>query len=83
MRPRSAPSSRSRVPPPATAGDATPADFTGQCEAVLEVGPAIVSSIMGVFPPDLVRRMQGRGVSWWATATTVAEARAAGTPAPT
>jgi nitronate monooxygenase len=63
--------------PPAEAGDATPPDFAGQCEAVLGAGPAIVSSIMGVFAPDFVARLRQRGVSWWATATTLAEARAA------
>jgi nitronate monooxygenase len=63
--------------PPAEAGDATPPDFAAQCEAVLGAGPAIVSSIMGVFPPDLVRRLKDRGARWWATATTLAEARAA------
>jgi nitronate monooxygenase len=63
--------------PEAEAGDATPPDFAAQCEAALDSGPAIVSSIMGVFPPDLVRRMKDRGVAWWATATTLAEARVA------
>jgi nitronate monooxygenase len=63
--------------PEADAGDATPPEFEAQCGAVLDAGPAIVSSIMGVYPPDMVRRMKDRGVSWWATATTVAEARAA------
>jgi nitronate monooxygenase len=63
--------------PPAAAGDATPPDFAGQCQAVLDAGPAIVSSIMGVFPANFVERLHDRGVSWWATATTLAEARAA------
>jgi nitronate monooxygenase len=63
--------------PAAAAGDATPPDFAAQCEAVLEAGPAIVSSIMGVYPPEFVARMKARGVSWWANATTVGEAREA------
>ncbi len=63
--------------PPAAAGDVTPPDFAAQCEALIEAAPPVVSSIMGLFPPDVVRRLKDRGVSWWATATTVAEARAA------
>jgi nitronate monooxygenase len=63
------------VPP--EAGDLGLPDFEAQCEAMLEAGPAVVSSIMGLYPPDYVARMKDRGVSWWATATTVAEARAA------
>ena len=35
----------------AEAGDAPLHDFAAQCEAMLEAGPAIVSSIMGVYPP--------------------------------
>ena len=63
------------VPP--AAGDAAPPDFAAQCEAMLEAGPAVISSIMGIFPPDFVASMKARGVRWFATATTVAEARAA------
>src|SRR5437879_577687 len=63
------------VPP--EAGDVTPPDFTAQCEAMLEAGPAIISSIMGLYPPPFVDRMKARGVKWFATVTTVAEARAA------
>jgi len=32
---------------------------------------------MGVFPPNIVTRLKACGVSWWATVTTVAEARIA------
>jgi nitronate monooxygenase len=63
--------------PDAAAGDATPPDFAAQFEAVLDAGPAIVSSIMGVFAPELVARMKDQGIAWLATATTLAEARAA------
>jgi nitronate monooxygenase len=63
--------------PAAEAGDATPPDFQAQCEALLAAGPAIVSSIMGLYPEDFIRRLKERRISWWATATTVAEARAA------
>jgi nitronate monooxygenase len=74
------------VPP--TAGDAAPPDFAAQCDAIrvcapgclhgaLEAGPPIVSSIMGLFPAAFVERLKARGIAWWATASTVAEARAA------
>ncbi|HLJ70873.1 MAG TPA: nitronate monooxygenase [Roseiarcus sp.] len=62
---------------PAEAGDAKPPDFEAQCEAMLEAGPSIISSIMGLYPPAFVERMKARGVRWFATATTVAEAKAA------
>lgn len=62
---------------PAEAGDARPPDFDAQCAAILESGPAIVSSIMGLYPADFVARMKARGIKWFANATTVAEARAA------
>ena len=65
------------------AADVAPTDFAAQCEAMLEVGPAIVSSIMGVYPPAFVERMKEKGIHWFANATTVAEARAAERPAPT
>lgn len=61
----------------AEAGDVTPPDFVQQCEAILEVGPPIVSSIMGLYPPEFVARMKARGIKWFATATTVGEALAA------
>lgn len=56
------------------AGDATPLDFEAQCDAMLEASPAVISSIMGVFPPDYVARMKERSVKWFAGATTVTEA---------
>lgn len=62
---------------PANAGDVVPPDFGAQCEAMLDAGPAVISSIMGLYPPDFVNRMKARGIKWFATATTVAEARAA------
>ena len=63
------------VPP--SAGDATPPDFAAQCEAMLDAGPAVISSIMGLYPPDFVARLKARRIRWFATATTVAEALAA------
>ena len=59
---------------PAEAADAKPPDFTAQCEAVLEAGPAVVSSIMGLYPPAFVVQMKARGIRWFATVTTVREA---------
>jgi nitronate monooxygenase len=63
------------VPP--EAGDATPPDFAAQCEAMLAAGPPIVSSIMGLYPPEFVARLKGKGITWFANISTVAEARAA------
>ena len=62
---------------PASAGDATPPDFDAQCETFLRLRPPVVSSIMGIFPPPLVSRLRAAGTAWFATATTLAEARAA------
>ena len=59
------------------AGDVAPHDFRAQCEAFLELQPTAVSSIMGLFPPGLVTRFKDRGIAWFATATTLAEARRA------
>jgi nitronate monooxygenase len=62
---------------PRDAGDATPPDFASQCDAILEVRPAIISSIMGLYPDHVVTRFKAAGTKWFATATTVAEAKAA------
>jgi nitronate monooxygenase len=59
------------------AGDVPLPDFDAQCEALLEAAPAVVSSIMGVFHPAFVTRLKDRGIAWFATATTLAEARTA------
>ena len=56
------------------AGDATPPDFAAQCEALIAAGPRAVSSIMGLFPQPYVQRLKERGIAWFATATTLAEA---------
>src|SRR3954452_15616960 len=60
------------VPP--EAADAAPLDFAAQCEALLAAGPAIVSSVMGLYPPDFVARLKARGIAWFANISTVAEA---------
>ncbi|MFT4248574.1 MAG: nitronate monooxygenase [Pseudomonas sp.] len=62
---------------PAEAGDAGPADFDTQFDALLAARPAVASSIMGVFRPEQVRRLKDAGIAWFACATTLAEALAA------
>lgn len=64
-------------PVPTDAGDARPLSFAEQCEAMLQANPPIISSIMGLYPDSFVQRMKQRGIAWFATVTTVAEARAA------
>ena len=59
------------------AGDATPPNFAAQCEAMLEVGPPVISSIMGLYPSAMIEQMKERRIKWFANATTVAEAKAA------
>jgi nitronate monooxygenase len=56
------------------AGDARPPDFTAQCAALVTAKPRAVSSIMGLFSPEFVAKLKARGIAWFATATTVAEA---------
>ena len=51
--------------------------FDEQCEAVLAARPTAVSSIMGLYPVDFAARLRAARIPWWATVTTVAEARAA------
>jgi nitronate monooxygenase len=62
---------------PASAGEATLPDFREQCETFLEMKPTAVSSIMGVYPPDFVARLKASGIAWFATATTLEEAKLA------
>jgi nitronate monooxygenase len=62
---------------PAEAGDIKMPDFEAQCQAILEVKPKAISSIMGVFPPAFVAELKKSGILWFATATTTAEARLA------
>lgn len=63
------------VPP--EAGDATPPDFAAQCEAMLSAAPPIISSVMGLFPPEFVKRLKERCITWFANVSTVSEARTA------
>lgn len=62
---------------PAIPDDPLLPDFAAQCAAMLAVGPAVISSIMGVFPADVIAQAKARGIAWFATATTLAEAREA------
>jgi nitronate monooxygenase len=62
---------------PPDAADARPPDFAAQCEALLTIAPPVVSSVMGLFPPEYVARLKRKGISWFANVSTVAEARAA------
>jgi nitronate monooxygenase len=62
---------------PSAAGDVALPVFAAQCDALLESAPAVVSSIMGVFPGTFVRQLKDRGIAWFATATTLAEAKIA------
>jgi nitronate monooxygenase len=63
------------VPP--EAGDAKPPDYDAQCQALLDVAPKAVSSIMGLYPQAFVAELKSRGILWFANATTVVEAKAA------
>jgi nitronate monooxygenase len=64
-------------PVPPEAGDSKLPDFEAQCQAMLDVAPTAISSIMGVYEPGFVSEMKSCGILWFATATTVAEAKAA------
>lgn len=62
---------------PAEAPDAPLPGFDEQCDALLGARPAVVSSIMGLYPAPFVSALHDRGIRWFATVTTVAEAVAA------
>lgn len=64
-------------PVPPEAGNTALPDFEAQCQAILTVAPKAVSSIMGLYPAKFVTELKARGILWFATATTVAEAKAA------
>jgi nitronate monooxygenase len=64
-------------PVPADAADGPSAAFADQCAAVLAAAPQVVSSIMGVYPPDFVAQLKERGIPWFACVTTLNEAREA------
>lgn len=62
---------------PSEAGNVALPDFQAQCQAMLAASPKLISSIMGLYPAPFIADMKKRGILWFATATTVAEARAA------
>lgn len=64
-------------PVPPGAGDASLPDFNAQCQAMLQAAPRVISSIMGLFEPKFVSELKAQGILWFASTTTVAEARAA------
>lgn len=64
-------------PIPLEAGDSRPPDFARQCEAILVAAPPIISSVMGLYPPEFVNRLKAAGIKWFANITTVREAREA------
>jgi nitronate monooxygenase len=59
------------------AGDASPPEFSAQFAALLEARAPIVSSVMGLYPPEFVARLKADNISWFANTSTVAEAKAA------
>ena len=58
----------------AAAGDAVPPDFATQFEALFDAKPAAISSVMGLFPADMITRLKDRKIPWFAVVSTVAEA---------
>ena len=62
---------------PSTAGDNAPPDFAAQCNALLDAAPPIVSSVMGLYPPEVVSRLRAQRIAWFANVSTLAEARLA------
>jgi nitronate monooxygenase len=64
------------MPDPAALNTRLP-DFTEQVEAMLSCRPAAISSVMGLYPADVISRMRALGIPWMATVSTLAEAKAA------
>ena len=60
--------------PTSASGDVVLPDFAEQCDVMVELTPRAMSSIMGVYPPEIVGRMKASGIAWFATVTTVGEA---------
>ncbi len=64
-------------PVPPEAGNTVLPDFEAQFQAMLSTSPKVISSIMGLYPAEFISEIKKRDILWFATATTVAEARAA------
>ena len=62
---------------PESAGNVAVPDFSEQCAMFVELAPRVVSSIMGLYPAPVVKRLKEKGIAWFASATTLAEAREA------
>src|SRR5438094_5886102 len=58
---------------PEDAGDITLPNFDEQCQALLRIAPAAVSSIMVLYPPSFVAALKSRRIPWFATATTLGD----------
>jgi len=56
-----------------SANDASPC-FQAQREALLDIAPPVISSIMGLFDAPFVTRMKASGIKWFANVSTVEEA---------
>jgi nitronate monooxygenase len=52
-------------------------DFQAQCDTFVDLTPRAVSSIMGLYPAGVIARLREHGIAWFASVTTLAEARAA------
>jgi nitronate monooxygenase len=62
---------------PESAATVAPPGFSEQCETFVDLAPRVVSSIMGLYPAGFVRRLKEKGIAWFASVTTLAEARQA------
>jgi nitronate monooxygenase len=62
---------------PESAGEVKLRDFDAQTDAMIQARPPVISSIMGLFSPAVVKRIKNAGISWFATVTTLAEAKIA------
>jgi len=45
---------------------------------MLEAAPRVISSVMGLYPAPFVARLKERGIAWFATVSTLEEAKRAG-----
>jgi nitronate monooxygenase len=62
---------------PESAGDVAKPDFEGHCQTILDSKPRVASSLMGLFSSDFAAQLKDKGIAWFASVTTLAEARAA------
>jgi nitronate monooxygenase len=62
---------------PESADELARPDFNEQCEVFLDLAPRVVSCTMGLYPAAFVQRLHEKGIAWFASATTLVEARQA------